>query len=249
MNLAVSPGQEPQSWSERAARTLEQAMGHLGTWLVLGLLALAAAVIAGYATHRAGSSPSAWAAGITPFVLGATLLAVLWYSLETRRLVRAQRDAAEITDHPWLHVAGWPVERPLIEGSMGIFRGVEVHLPIQNVGHTPALLRDISVSYEKLAGSRDCEVIRGGDANARVLAPGQQFVTKVAEVRFGEAAPPTLYLDVSISYGTIHGGTGRLVLRFRYADRAWKSRDTDYACTLSSRVTLPRPMDRAADRG
>ncbi len=224
-------------------------MGRLGTWVALGLLVLVAALIAGIATHKASPGPSGWAAGISLFVLGATLLAVLWYSLETRRLVRTQRDAAEITDHPWLHVAGWPAEHPLDADAAIPFGGVEARLPIQNVGRTPALLRDISVWYDHQPDSKDCQVMHGGDANPRVLAPGQQFVTKVVEIRFGEPEPPTLYVEVSIRYQTIHGGTGRVVLRFRYADRIWKSRDTDYDCTLSSGLTLPRPESVAGMNG
>ena len=237
------------TWNERAAQALEEAMGRLGTWVALGLLVLVAALIAGIGTHKASPGPSGLAAGISLFVLGATLLAVLWYSLETRRLVRTQRDAAEITDHPWLHVAGWPAEHPLDADAAIPFGGVEARLPIQNVGRTPALLRDISVRYDHQPDSKDCQVMRGSDANPRVLAPGQQFVTKVVEIRFGEPEPPTLYVEVSIRYQTIHGGTGRVVLRFRYADRIWKSRDTDYDCTLSSGLTLPRPESVAGMNG
>ena len=72
------------TWNERAAQALEEAMGRLGTWVALGLLVLVAALIAGIGTHKASPGPSGLAAGISLFVLGATLLAVLWYSLETR---------------------------------------------------------------------------------------------------------------------------------------------------------------------
>jgi len=203
--------QEPER-SERAARTLEQSMGHLGTWVALALFILAASVIAGYATHRASPGPSAWAAGISPLVLGATLLAVLWYSLETRRLVRLQRDAAEITDHPWLHVAAWPSSEALVYDPATQLKGLVAHLPIQNVGRTPALLRDISVTHELEPGSGECHFATGGDLNPRALAPGQGFTATIGELHYRSQEPPIVYVDVSIGYQTIFGATGLVVL-------------------------------------
>src|SRR5258707_10545842 len=119
--------------------------------------------------------------------------------------------------------------------------GVLMQVPIENVGRTPALLRNVSVEYEHQRGAADCEIVRGGDANPRALAPGQQFVVTIIELRFQRTLPPpTVYVDVSISYQTIYGGMGLIVLRFRYGDFVWKSRETHYEGTLSSGLRLPR---------
>src|SRR5215471_13966011 len=130
-----------KSWNDRAARMLDGALGHLGTWVFLVFVGVAAAIVAGLATHWARPSQSAWASGIYMGLLALTLLAILWYSFETRKLVRIQREASELESHPWLHVAGWPIPRqhdPL----------EEIALPIQNVGRTPAQITKISVAYD-----------------------------------------------------------------------------------------------------
>jgi hypothetical protein len=172
-------------------------------------------------------------------LLGATLLAVLSYSLETRRLVRLQRDATEVSEHPWLHVAGWPAESALGPDEKNPFGATVADLPIGNAGRTPALIREITVQCERLPASTEYQVFPGGDANPRALAPGQRFVTRLVEVRFGAQVPPRLNVNAHITYRTIHGGSGRVTLRFRFADGVWKSRDTDYECTLLSGQRLP----------
>src|SRR5215471_12352918 len=136
-----------KSWNDRAARMLDGALGHLGTWVFLVFVGVAAAIVAGLATHWARPTQSAWASGIYMGLLALTLVAILWYSFETRKLVRMQREASEIESHPWLHVAGWPIARQLsIEERM--FSGDQSALPIKNVGRTPALLTRISVAHD-----------------------------------------------------------------------------------------------------
>ena len=234
--------------SERAAQILEEALGRLSTWAILSAVILAAAITAGFTTHMSRFSTSAWAYGIYVAVLGFTLLAVLWYSLETRRLVRIQRDAAEIADHPWLHVAGWPTDLALRADDMRPFGGMLADLPVKNVGRTPALLRNILVQYEIPNNSDDSQVIPGGDANPRVLAPGQEVVTRIAEVQFGGPhGALLLFVTVSVTYYSVHGGTGRVTLRFRFQDGVWKSRETNYECTLSSGLRLPRGVQNLLD--
>jgi hypothetical protein len=228
-----------QTWTRRVARRLEEAFEHFRPWAILALLLLAAAIVAGIATRKSSPGSSGTAYGIYIALLGATLLAVLWYSFETRRLVHIQRDAAELADHPWLHVAGWPAPSVLRPDAVLPFGAVLADLPISNVGHTPALLRDVSVEYERLPDSSECEVIPAGDVNPRVLVPGERVAIRLIEVRLKEQTLPRLLVNVSVKYRTIHGGSGRVMLRFRFADGVWKSRDTDYECTLSSGARLP----------
>jgi len=174
---------------------LDRALGHLGTWIILVLVGVAAAIVAGVATHWAGPSQSAWASGIYMGLLALTLLAILWYSFETRKLVRIQREAAEIESHPWLHVAGWPIRRQL--SAREAERGDQDALRIMNVGRTPALLTKVSVAHE--GPQTDSWVKLGGDASSRVLAPGQQFLATIATF---EASGPSIqaYLSVTIDY-------------------------------------------------
>lgn len=225
---------ERPSRIEAAGRRLEATLEYFRTWVVLALVLVLAAVVAGIATTQASPGNSGWAAGIYMWLLGATLLAVLWYSLETRRLVRIQREVAEIQDHPWLKVRAWPHRRPLPRTVETPFGGTIAYLPILNVGRTPALFRSLTVEWERMEGSTEFEVILGTDLNPRVLAPGQDFVNRTIEIRYGAPTPPRLLVNVSIAYRTVHGASGRVMLRFRFADGTWKSRDTDYERILSS---------------
>jgi len=235
---------EEPSWNDRAAKSLDKAMEYLGTWIVLGLVGLAAAVLAGFATDWARPSQSAWAVGVSQGLLALTLLAILWYSLETRRLVRQQRDAAEITDHPWLS-ALWVEVADVPPGDAVPFGGIQASLPIENRGRTPAMLRDVTVSSEGEGQPNEWTVTLGGDHDPRTLVPGEQVIVKIADVAYGDLRHPTLSIKVSIHYRTVHGGTGNLMLRYRLSDRIWKSRDTSYTCTLSSGAILPRSTDSA----
>ncbi len=239
------------SWNNRAARTLDMALGNLGTWLVLVLVSVASAVVAGVATHWARPGPSAWAVGLSLGLLALTLLAILWYSFETRKLVRIQREAAEIESHPWLHVAGWPTARQLsIEERM--FSGDQAALPIMNVGRTPALLTKISVAHDGSPGLDGALVELGGDNNPRVLAPGQQFLATIVAIKTREPIKarelsPRLHLSVTIDYRALQGGGGQVVVRLRYAGGVWKSRRTTYMATLASGQTLPAPASDEAE--
>src|SRR5262249_4320739 len=230
-----------ESWNNWATRTFDRALRHPRTWLALVLACVAAALIAGVATHRAQTSPSAWAAGLTLGLLALTLLAILWYSFETRNLVRIQREASEIESHPWLHVEAWPIPRELSPEEA--VKGDQFALPIMNVGRTPALITKVSVAHR---GRIDPWVKLEGGANPRVLAPGQQFLATIVTLK---AAGPSIlaYLSVVIDYRALQGGGGQVVVWLRYAEGGWKSRRTAYAATLASGRALPAPRIDEAD--
>src|SRR5215467_3857755 len=231
-----------KSWNDRAARMLDGALGHLGTWIVLVFVGVAAAIVAGLATHWARPSQSAWASGIYMGLLALTLLAILWYSFETRNLVRIQREASEIESHPWLHVEGWPIPRKLSPEEA--VKGDQFALPIMNVGRTPALITKVSVAHR--GPQIDPLVKLEGDANPRVLAPGQQFLATIVTFK-GFGPPIRAYLSVTIDYQALQGGGGRVVVWLRYAESTWKSRRTAYAASLASGRTLPAQRIDEAD--
>lgn len=231
-----------ESWNNWVTRTFDRALGHHGTWLALALVCIAAALIAGVATHRAQGTPSAWAAGLTLGLLALTLLAILWYSFETRNLVRIQREASEIESHPWLHVEAWPIPRKLSPEEA--VKGDQFALPIMNVGRTPALISKVSVAHR--GPQIDPLVKLEGDANPRVLAPGQQFLATIVTFK-GFGPPIRAYLSVTIDYQALQGGGGRVVVWLRYAESTWKSRRTAYAASLASGRTLPAQRIDEAD--
>ncbi len=72
-------------------------------------------------------------------VVTATFVAVLWYAVETRRLVRGQERTAKISRHPWLEATNLKPE--VIQPSHEIpLSGYHIWLPITNVGDTPAVI-------------------------------------------------------------------------------------------------------------
>lgn len=205
-------------------------------WWVIGTLS--AGVGAGVGVYVA---PSGMAAAISAGLLAATFVAILWYSWETHQLVHMQRDGTELAEHPWL-AAAWLRHGEIAVSDAAPFGGVRAGLPITNVGRTPAMLRQVTVSSPVLDRSSGWTVTLGGDKNPRTLVPGQHVIVTLAEVLFGGPTHPTLYVNVSIPYRTIHGGSGRARLRFRFANRSWKSGRTDYELTLASGQTFP-PRD------
>lgn len=227
-----------ESWNDRPARVLDRALGHLGTWIVLALVSVVAALVAGVATHWARPTPSAWAVGLSLGLLALTLLAILWYSFETRRL-------AEIGSHPWLQVVGWPIPRQLEPVEKLLMGGEQAALPIMNVGRTPAQLTKISVAYEGPQNPVDAWVELGGDANPRVLAPGQQFLAPIVTIR-GSVPSTRLHLLVTIEYQALQGGGGQVVVWLRYAGDMWKSQRIAYTATLAfGEVLSAQAIDEA----
>ncbi len=76
---------------------------------------------------------------INDAVVTATFVAVLWYAVETRRLVRGQERTAKISRHPWLEATNLKPE--VIQPSHEIpLSGYHIWLPITNVGDTPAVI-------------------------------------------------------------------------------------------------------------
>jgi hypothetical protein len=192
----------------------------------------------------AAKIPTEWGTPLSAGLLAATLIAIVWYSWETHRLVRLQRIGTEVENHPWLsalYVIGSDV--PVEESPYG---GHEAMLPISNVGRTPARVCGVTVSSRLEEGAADCTVVPGGDRDSRVLVAGGRVNVKVVDIVFRTPTPKVgLYLDVVVEYETLDGGGGRLTLPFRYANRRWKNRGgATYEYTLPSGGTFPRAATR-----
>src|SRR5262249_3927293 len=71
-------------------------------------------------------------------VVTATFVAVLWYAIETHKLVVGQERTAEISRHPWLEATNLKPELRQVSDWGFSCRGYHVWLPITNVGTTPA---------------------------------------------------------------------------------------------------------------
>jgi hypothetical protein len=180
-----------------------------------------------------------WATGTQVGLLAATLVAAYWYASVTQRLLNAQGDAVEISEHPWLQVPGWPT--PTTIDDPGPLR-VDNSIELLNVGRSPALIQRVTATQPQEPNASPWKVDLKGDSNPRVLAPGQGYPIQVATIHVGPGSSETnpVYLDVRIDYRTIHGGTGLVILRCRYSVAGgWKSRETRYQVVLSSKRQLP----------
>jgi hypothetical protein len=80
----------------------------------------------------------------------ATFIAVLWYAIETRRLVLGQERTVEISRHPWLEATTLKPEVRRSGDWEFPLDGYHVWLPITNVGNTPAVELEIDSSLRAL---------------------------------------------------------------------------------------------------
>lgn len=181
-------------------------------WIII-IAGLLLGGVAGFATAAHGGS-SAWAAGLQTGLLGSTLVAAFWYALITHRLFVAQRDASEMAEQPWLQVSAWPGTDVIPAGPGRPYPVAAASLNIRNVGRTPALVQCVSVIQPNEPGAGAWPVTLQGDASPRALTEGQGFGVDIAQVEILDGDLP-VYVDVSVDYQTVHGGQGRLVLRFR----------------------------------
>jgi hypothetical protein len=103
-------------------------------------------VAAGVGTAGAAQKVSAWATGINAGLLAATFVAILWYSIQTRRLVDAQERSTEIDKHPWLLATTLDAQW-LAAGDDFPLGGEHLWLPIKNSGVSPAFKVQVHAAY------------------------------------------------------------------------------------------------------
>jgi hypothetical protein len=173
-------------------------------------------------------------------VLTATFVAILWTTLETRRLVDGQERAAELARHPWLEATNLRPKDIAPRSGDAPFGGYHIWLPITNVGHTPAI--DLEIDWTLLI--EDPEIDE--PARTQDQRVGQTLVPRdVLHQEIGRAVlngpHTTILADVTIRYRTIDGGRGHLDVAFRFtAETGWRNLPTRYRTQLSDGTALPR---------
>lgn len=143
---------------------------------------------------------------LTPAMLAATLVAVTWYSVETRRLRIAQEHDAEIRNHPWITVE--KVEFRLDKDGGGFVGSEHIMVSISNKGLTPA--NEILISGESPTDAASHEnQIRFMDNSIGNLPPGVTRETEVAVVNLEKPGERT-QVDFHVAYKSCKGGGGRI---------------------------------------
>jgi hypothetical protein len=195
------------------------------------LFGVAAAAVTAIIEARTGAALSAG-------LLASTLVVVLWYSWETRRLVDTQRRANELDQHPWLSATSLRIEEIGPSEGTFAFGGHGVWLPIENVGRTPAF--DVNVAVDVSVPDRDS----GGapkhlqkKARDQVIVPRDQL-----HIRFPDIAWPGIPFRataaVQIRYCVMDGGRGEIDLAFNCTDGNWLNGPTQYRFWMADGTSL-----------
>src|SRR6266508_4125616 len=117
--------------------------------------------------------------------LVSTLVAVVWYTVETRALRLQQEFDNEIRNHPWLKGSNLKVDKidPVSGESGGICGGDVIYLPVTNVGVTPAHDLFVNVRWDHKGGLPS----NGTKKYERiVLAPNDTCHLKLCELDYDD---------------------------------------------------------------
>jgi hypothetical protein len=148
--------------------------------------------------------------------LVSTLVALVWYTFETRGLRLQQEFDSEIRNHPWLK--GSDLRPNWVKDHGGMLGRDIVYLPITNVGITPA--HDVCIELKWTVTSKKSKSGQN-KITGLVLAPSDTGHIKLCEID-KEAPDERTGIDVEISYRSFTGGGGRLEMNFvREPGKGW----------------------------
>jgi len=169
----------------------------------------------------------------------AAFMAVLWYAIETRRLVLGQERTAEISRHPWLEATNLKPEVRHSGDWEFAHHGYHVWLPITNVGNTPAIELEVDSSFKVVDPVHPHPEEGSGKRVGQTLVPRDVLHLEIGKLLI-EGPQTTGEISVQIAYRTIDGGRARLEVNFTYgAGRGWRNGPTRYEIRLSDGSRLP----------
>ena len=171
-------------------------------------------------------------------LLAATLMAILWYTIETRSLRLQQQWDSEIHNHPWLKGSDLDVNQDEPTARfMGIVASETIYLPVKNVGTTPAYALHINVQWEMKGQSpsrQERQVVSGLS-----LAPGDTCHARLCDLEFLDPGDRAT-IDLEIEYRSFMGGGGRLKMNFYSHEKGWANGPTSpYEFWLSDGRQFP----------
>jgi len=201
------------------------------SWVIL-------AVVGAIALALIGLAFTTFSTPINIAVTTATFVAVLWYAIETRRLVLGQERTAEISRHPWLEATNLKPEAKGPGDWEFPLRGYHIWLPITNVGGTPALELEVETNLRVLDPSKPRPQEGAGKRVGQTLVPRDALHLEIGRVFF-EGPETAFEVDVTISYRTVDGGRAQVGVSFTYdASRGWRNGPTRYEIRLSDGTRL-----------
>ena len=148
-------------------------------------------------------------------IVASTLVAVTWYTIETRGLRIQQQMDSEIRIHPWLRCSHLSVTHDMHEG--GVIGRSTIDLPITNVGLTPAQDLYIKVCWELKGGNPAQHTQQVGPIS---LAPSDTHHQKLCQIDF-DTPDDRVTIDVEVQYRSSMGGGGHLKMNFFSHEGGW----------------------------
>jgi hypothetical protein len=141
-----------------------------------------------------------------------TLVAVVWYTVETRALRLQQEFDNEIRNHPWLKASNLKVDTidPVSGEAGGICGGDVIYLPVANVGVTPAHDLVVNISWDH-KGALPCNGTKKYEGI--VLAPNDACHLKLCALDYDDPDDSAI-ISVEISYKSFMGGGGSFEMKF-----------------------------------
>lgn len=173
-------------------------------------------------------------------VIAITAGAIIWYSLETRKLriategtrkeaegTREEAERArEIEFHPWLNGSNLVLDK---DPGLNIL----IWLPIKNRGKTPAL--KVVFQSEFMVNGQRPEPMSYRNV---CIAPGDTLHCRIGQFNTSDHGK-TARISVVVKYSTHMGGSGEMKHGFLYGGGNWWNADGDYRVLLSTGEEYP----------
>jgi len=203
-------------------------------WIITGLIAVF--VIFAYGRFLGLQNSEL----LTISVLSATLIAVLWYSQETRLKRLQQEQDAELRHHPWISIERQKSNRERSDRTL--VTKERFPFMVQNLGTTPAYNLKVTGNWHVTgnAGSDDFEGNIEHDLGTILPAMKRSF-----EINIEWELVSRICVDFEVSYQSWQGGGGRFRYQYDFIQDENNSRENEQCDKvvfwLSDRTKISAP--------
>ena len=191
-------------------------------------------IIAGLAIFIFGSGNPYKINLITAAILAATLVSILWYTVETHKLRTNYEKGAEIESFPWLTGSDLKVNKN--ETIENFIWSDTIYLPIKNVGKTPAFDTKIQTNIN----AQEPDILEKKEYQDIIIAPGDTYHFKLGQLNYHNPTEDVAQIDVTLTYKSYLGGKGKSTQNFVYRNKSWANGPSTYQFILSDGRTYPK---------
>lgn len=165
-------------------------------------------------------------------ILTATLIVLIWYTVETYKLRTNHEHGVEIESFPWL--TGSDLVTKKVETIENFIWNETIYLPIKNTGKTPALNVNLKLNIE-VEGP---EILEKKEIQGVMIAPGDIFHFKLGQFNYHKPEDKA-QVEAVITYKSYLGGEGKLIQKFCYCNKSWVNGPSTYYFTRSDGRSYP----------